>query len=223
MSTSIDLRVLSECFEPTCEEGDEGIVGLSYQYKDDNGATVQLSRGGDDAGDEDGEYDDEYDDGVGRLRQSERCKTTVCSSGVVMITLESQARLTSACQVQLRLSLACNPNISVKVKTRRVFKTGRLQIAGCKDEGTCNKIVRHVLNCLNSIQASPQGARVFERHVCEPSGEFEQGRAKQSRAEQSRAEQGKAEQSRAEQSRAEQSRAEQRQERQERNEGWKEE
>ena len=30
----------------------------------------------------------------------------------------------------------CNPNISVKV-----FKTGRLQIAGCKDEGTCGKIV----------------------------------------------------------------------------------
>ena len=119
-------------------------------------------------------------------------------------------------QVQLRLALPCNPNISVKV-----FKTGacrnfsllcipctaslfgprrqacwadlifvdvtyvggcsvlsrtlpdlsvprrqqqalgwaltmgcgagRLQIAGCKDEGTCNKIVRHVINCLNSI------------------------------------------------------------------------
>ncbi|EKX39361.1 hypothetical protein GUITHDRAFT_114559 [Guillardia theta CCMP2712] len=40
-----------------------------------------------------------------------------------------------------------------------------------QDEGTCNKIVRHVLNCLNSIQATPQGARVFERHVCEPSGQ----------------------------------------------------
>jgi hypothetical protein len=53
----------------------------------------------------------------------------------------------------------------------QVFKTGRLQIAGCKDEGTCNKIVRHVLNCLNSIHATPQGSRVFERHVCEPSGQ----------------------------------------------------
>ena len=51
---------------------------------------------------------------------------------------------------------------------------GRLQIAGCKDEGTCNKIVRHVINCLNNIYHHvPNGQTVFERHVCEPSGQVE--------------------------------------------------
>ena len=39
------------------------------------------------------------------------------------------------------------------------MSAGRLQIAGCKDEGTCNKIVRHVVNCLNSIyEGSRDGA-----------------------------------------------------------------
>mmetsp|Transcript_16493 Transcript_16493/g.32566 ORF Transcript_16493/g.32566 Transcript_16493/m.32566 type:complete len:358 (+) Transcript_16493:78-1151(+) len=127
---SIDLLLLSELFEPTAEEGQEGIVGLSYQYKDETGATVQISRG--------------------KVKDAKR---------------------QFAHQVQLRLCLPCNPNISVKV-----FKTGRLQIAGCKDEGTCNKIVRHVINCLNAIhvpahQNRPQGRHVFERHVCEPSGQ----------------------------------------------------
>jgi hypothetical protein len=42
---SVDLRVLSECFRPTCDEGEEGIVGLSYQYKDEAGNTVHISRG----------------------------------------------------------------------------------------------------------------------------------------------------------------------------------
>jgi hypothetical protein len=113
--------------QPTCDEGEEteGIVGLSYQYKDDQGNTIQISRG--------------------KVKDAKR---------------------QFAHQVQLRLSLPCNPNISVKV-----FKTGRLQIAGCKDEGTCNKIVRHVINCLNGIQATPNGARVFQRHLCEPSGQ----------------------------------------------------
>lgn len=122
---SVDLRALAECFQPTADEGEEGIVGLSYQYKDDQGNMVCISRG--------------------KVKDAKR---------------------QFAHQVQLRLCLPCNPNISVKV-----FKTGRLQIAGCKDEGTCNKIVRHVLNCLNSIHATPQGSRVFERHVCEPSGQ----------------------------------------------------
>jgi len=138
---SIDLRVLSECFLesdfvenegnegrfslPQCE-GDEGIVGLSYQYKDDTGNMVAISRG--------------------KVKDAKR---------------------QFAHQVQLRLCMQCNPNISVKV-----FKTGRLQIAGCKDEGTCNKIVRHVINCLNNIYHHvPNGHTVFERHVCEPSGQ----------------------------------------------------
>lgn len=122
---SVDLRLLSECFQPTCDEGEEGIVGLSYQYKDEAGQTVHISRG--------------------KVKDAKR---------------------QFAHQVQLRLSLPCNPNISVKV-----FKTGRLQIAGCKDEGTCNKIVRHVIDCLNRIQATPEGHQVFERHLCEPSGQ----------------------------------------------------
>mmetsp|Transcript_25353 Transcript_25353/g.51631 ORF Transcript_25353/g.51631 Transcript_25353/m.51631 type:complete len:351 (-) Transcript_25353:142-1194(-) len=122
---SVDLRVLSECFIPTCEEGEEGIVGLSYQYKDEQGNTIHISRG--------------------KVKDAKR---------------------QFAHQVQLRLCLPCNPNISVKV-----FKTGRLQIAGCKDEGTCNKIVRHVIDCLNRIQARPDGRNVFERHLCEPSGQ----------------------------------------------------
>lgn len=42
---SVDLRVLSERFTPTCEEGEEGIVGLSYQYKDEQGNTIHISRG----------------------------------------------------------------------------------------------------------------------------------------------------------------------------------
>ena len=107
-------------------QGDEGIVGLSYQYKDDTGNMVAISRG--------------------KVKDAKR---------------------QFAHQVQLRLCMQCNPNISVKV-----FKTGRLQIAGCKDEGTCNKIVRHVINCLNNIYHHvPNGHTVFERHVCEPSGQ----------------------------------------------------
>jgi hypothetical protein len=45
---SIDLRTLSECFLESDfveTEGDEGIVGLSYQYKDDTGNMVGISRG----------------------------------------------------------------------------------------------------------------------------------------------------------------------------------
>lgn len=126
---SIDLRILSECFCPSHlvkDESEEGIVGLSYQYKNESGQTVFISRG--------------------KVKEAKR---------------------QFAHQVQLRLALPCNPNISVKV-----FKTGRLQIAGCKDEGTCNKIVRHVINCLNSIyEGSRDGSAVFERHVCEPSGQ----------------------------------------------------
>lgn len=126
---SIDLRTLSGCFLESDfveTEGDEGIVGLSYQYKDDTGNMVGISRG--------------------KVKDAKR---------------------QFAHQVQLRLCMQCNPNISVKV-----FKTGRLQIAGCKDEGTCNKIVRHVINCLNNIYHHvPNGQTVFERHVCEPSGQ----------------------------------------------------
>eukprot|EP00292_Cryptomonas_paramecium_P010325 CAMPEP_0113716790 /NCGR_PEP_ID=MMETSP0038_2-20120614/34112_1 /TAXON_ID=2898 /ORGANISM="Cryptomonas paramecium" /LENGTH=273 /DNA_ID=CAMNT_0000644405 /DNA_START=85 /DNA_END=902 /DNA_ORIENTATION=+ /assembly_acc=CAM_ASM_000170 len=126
---SIDLRILSECFGPSHlvkDESEEGIVGLSYQYKNEAGQTVFISRG--------------------KVKEAKR---------------------QFAHQVQLRLALQCNPNISVKV-----FKTGRLQIAGCKDEGSCNKIVRHVVQCLNSIyQGSRAGQGVFERHVCEPSGQ----------------------------------------------------
>ncbi|KAJ1468415.1 hypothetical protein T484DRAFT_2256436 [Baffinella frigidus] len=56
---SVDLRVLAECFTPTADGsggagagGDdaanrpaEGIVGLSYQYKDEGGNMVHISRG----------------------------------------------------------------------------------------------------------------------------------------------------------------------------------
>ncbi len=42
---SVDLRILSECFNPTCNEDEEGIVGLSYQYKDEQGNTIYISRG----------------------------------------------------------------------------------------------------------------------------------------------------------------------------------
>eukprot|EP00960_Hanusia_phi_P044511 756685-Hanusia_phi.AAC.1 len=126
---SIDLRMFSECFMDSDfvnEDVEEGIVGLSYQYKDENGSSVTISRG--------------------KVKDAKR---------------------QFAHQVQLRLSMQCNPNISVKV-----FKTGRLQIAGCKDEGTCNKIVRHVINSLNNIYDHvPDGPTVFERHVCEPSGQ----------------------------------------------------
>ena len=119
---SVDLLVLAECFHPT---ENEDIVGLSYQYKDESGNTVIISRG--------------------KVKDAKR---------------------QFAHQVQLRLSLPSNPNISVKV-----FKTGRLQIAGSKDEPTCKIIIHNVLAALNSIQQTPAGASVFERHVCEPSGQ----------------------------------------------------
>lgn len=57
-------------------------MGLSYQYKDDNGNMVAISRG--------------------KVKDAKR---------------------QFAHQVQLRLCMQCNPNISVKV-----FKTGRLQV-----------------------------------------------------------------------------------------------
>jgi TATA-box binding protein (TBP) (component of TFIID and TFIIIB) len=119
---SVDLLALAENFRPT---GDDGIVGVSYQYKNGAGNSVTISRG--------------------KVKDAKR---------------------QFAHQVQLRLCLPSNPNISVKV-----FKTGRLQIAGCKDEPTCKIIIQHVLEALNSIQQTPAGANVFERHVCEPSGQ----------------------------------------------------
>lgn len=122
---SIDLRKLAESFRPTVKEDEAGIVGLSYQYKDEGGQSVLITQG--------------------KVKDAKR---------------------QFAHQVQLRLSLPANPNISVKV-----FKTGRLQIAGCKDEPTCKSIIEHVLACLNGLQATPAGAGVFERHVCEPSGQ----------------------------------------------------
>ena len=120
---SVDLRVLAERFVPAGQ--DEGVVGLSYQYKDETGNNVSITRG--------------------KVKDAKR---------------------QFAHQVQLRLCLPANPNISVKV-----FKTGRLQIAGCKDEPTCKSIIEHVLKTLNSIQQTPAGRNVFERHVCEPSGQ----------------------------------------------------
>ena len=124
---SVDLRVLAECWRPTpaVEAGGTGIVGLSYQYKDEQGKNVFISRG--------------------KVKDAKR---------------------QFAHQVQLRLSLPSNPNISVKV-----FKTGRLQIAGCRDEPTCKMIIECVLEALNNLQKTAAGSKVFERHVCEPSGQ----------------------------------------------------
>lgn len=53
---------------------------------------------------------------------------------------------------------------------RQVFKTGRLQIAGCKDEGTCNKIVRHVINCLNTIQVPSESCHTLSLLPLPPPG-----------------------------------------------------
>jgi len=122
---SVNLLSLAENFRPAPDERDEGIVGLSYQYKDETGESISISRG--------------------KVKEAKR---------------------QFAHQVQLRLQLPANPNISVKV-----FKTGRLQIAGCKDEPTCKAIIVLVLAALNHIQRTA-GTAVFERHVCEPSGQF---------------------------------------------------
>ena len=116
--------MLADEYRPT--GATEGVIGLSYQYKNAKGEQVMISRG--------------------KVKEAKR---------------------QFAHQVQLRLCLPANPNISVKV-----FKTGRLQIAGCKDEPTCKSIIEHVINTLNTIQQTPAGAKVFERHVCEPSGQL---------------------------------------------------
>ena len=65
-------------------------------------------------------------------------------------------------QAQLRLSLPGSPNISVKV-----FSTGRLQIAGCREEHVGQLAVRTVAEGVNEIMAKGQSV-ISRQHVCGP-------------------------------------------------------
>ena len=104
----------------TCGQGDEGIVGLSYQYKDDNGNMVAISRG--------------------KVKDAKR---------------------QFAHQVQLRLCMQCNPNISVKV-----FKTGRLQVQFSLRACPCVQRLLHPVGpaSCSHLFVRPCGAALRGRH-----------------------------------------------------------
>eukprot|EP00293_Proteomonas_sulcata_P009094 CAMPEP_0184306380 /NCGR_PEP_ID=MMETSP1049-20130417/15390_1 /TAXON_ID=77928 /ORGANISM="Proteomonas sulcata, Strain CCMP704" /LENGTH=284 /DNA_ID=CAMNT_0026618623 /DNA_START=93 /DNA_END=947 /DNA_ORIENTATION=+ len=72
---------------------------------------------------------------------------TGSGSRVVRRGQVKDARRHFAHQAQLRLCLSSSPNISLKV-----FSTGRLQIAGCRDEKSCIQAVNEVVKALNKIQ-----------------------------------------------------------------------
>lgn len=93
---------------------------------------------------------------------AEDCTIVACAPGIVGLSCQLQtaegtrvvkrgqvkdARRHFAHQAQLRLSLPNSPNISLKV-----FSTGRLQIAGCRDEESCMEAVQLVAHAVNEIQ-----------------------------------------------------------------------
>jgi len=113
---------------------------------------------------------------------SEDCRLVDSAPGIVGLSCQLQtgggtrvikrgqvkdARRHFAHQAQLRLSLLSSPNISLKV-----FSTGRLQIAGCRDEGSCMEAVKLVALAVNEIhkkrpevmkrQTKTDGTRVEE-------------------------------------------------------------
>ena len=85
------------------------------------------------------------------MRTAQPARTDACACALARarpsVALSHVCRIASRHQAQLRLSLLRSPNLSVKV-----FSTGRLQIAGCRDEASCIEALKIVAEALNGIQ-----------------------------------------------------------------------
>jgi len=104
---------------------------------------------------------------------SEKCEMSTGATGITGLSCQLQTPSGTAVvkrgymkdakrhflhQAQLRLTLTTSPNVSVKV-----FSTGRLQIAGCRDEASCMEAVETIAAAFNAVQALPGGEDVIKR------------------------------------------------------------